>query len=64
MFSISQIAERQSFPQQDVIFQPPIQWYRRMGKNRGEGAVGVEEKMTNDDLVMYLTFHTQMVDNV
>ena len=33
-------------------------------KNRGEGAVGVEENMTNDDLVMYLTFHTQMVDNV
>ena len=26
--------------------------------------MGIEEKMKNDDLIMYLTFHPQMVDNV
>ena len=35
-----------------------------MLKIRGEGAVGVKEKMTNDELIVYLTFHPQMVDNV
>ena len=29
-----------------------------------KGAVGIEEKMKNDDFIMYLTFHPQMVDNV
>ena len=62
MFSRSQIAERQSFFQRvlsaSLCFSTT---YDRGGCSKG--AVGIEEKMKNDDLIMYLTFHPQMVDN-